>query len=504
MTATSGEAVRAAAPLTLEEKLLLAAIAYFLMLRAAYLCFAFPVADETYYWLWGRHLALSYYDHPPLQGWLQGLSYTLFGRSYFALRWMTIAALAGTFWIYSLVAKRIAGEAWRPFFLRSATVYLAAPLFGFYSTIAFHDYLLAFLVLSSGYLFICYFTDVERDGQGELRDLFAAALLLGLAALTKYNGAFLGIAVAIAVLVRPRLRPLLLQWQLYAGALIAIAVQAPVVIWNAQEGFASFAYQMGTRHGTTGFTGINVAGMKAFVGEALLMVSPFFVPVIVKFFWARQRNPFERIGKTIAIGAFWVSSLTCLYVANFSWVIWWWNIVAFVLIFPFAGRYIRGWLLGLHIGWGAVVSTIMAVSYVIVPVLALLGRAPAMETERSFGVEQMIETVLEKQAETGAQFIASNHYIVASQIAFVLDDPSIGYVGAQHYAFDDWTDQEARRGQDAIVVIEPHSEAEAWKGRFETITDLGEVRAERFGYVINVFHLYLGRGFIPPQSPTTK
>ena len=495
-----GAAVKGA-PFTREEKLLVGAIGYFLLLRALYLCFAFPIADETYYWMWGRHFALSYYDHPPLQGWLQGLSYAVFGRSYFGLRWMTMAALAGTLWIYSLVAKRLAGDAWRPFFLRSAAVYLGAPLFGFFSTIAFHDYLLAFLVLSSGYLFIRYFSDVEAEGDGRLIDLFGAAALLGLAALTKYNGAFLGLAVALTVVIRPNLRPLLLRWQLYAAALVAMALQAPVIIWNVQEGFASFGYQMGSRHGTTGFTGINIAGMKAFAGEAMLMMSPFLVPVIIKFFWARQQNLFERVGKTLAICTFWLSTLVCLYVANFSWVIWYWNIVAFVLIFPFAGRYARGWLLGLHIGWGAVISTVMAVSFTIVPVMLLLGRPAAMETERSYGVERLVAAVLAMKAETGADFIASNYYITASQIAFVLDDPSVAYLGAQHFAFDDWADHEARRGEDAIIVVEPHAEGESWKTRFASFEALGEVQAERFGYPINTYRLYVGRGFIPPSEP---
>ena len=26
--------------------------------------------DEAYYWMWGQHPALSYYDHPPLNAWL--------------------------------------------------------------------------------------------------------------------------------------------------------------------------------------------------------------------------------------------------------------------------------------------------------------------------------------------------------------------------------------------------------------------------------------------------
>src|SRR5690606_18848316 len=289
-SATTMTAVPASRPLSRTEWLLVAVIGYFVVLRLAYSFLAFPIGDEAYYWVWGRHPALSYYDHPPLQGWLQGLSYMLLGRSLLALRWMTVAAFALNLWIFLVVARRLAGEAWRPFFLTVAAIYLASPLYGFFTALALHDYLLVSLVLCSGYFFIAYFADVETKGAGRMRDLFAAAALLGLATLTKYNGAFLGLAAAGAILTRPRLRPLLLDWRTWAAALLAVAIQAPVLIWNAQQGFASFLFQMGSRHGTTGFQGFNVAGMKGFAGEALLMTSPFLVPMIIKFFWARQRN----------------------------------------------------------------------------------------------------------------------------------------------------------------------------------------------------------------------
>lgn len=496
MTATT--AIAGPARLSLEEKLLFAAIGYFLALKLGFAIFAAPFADEPYYWLWGRHFALSYYDHPPLQGWLQGLSYMLFGRSVFALRWMAFAALAVNLWIFALVARRLAGEAWRPFFLRSAAVYLASPLFGFFGTVAFHDYLLVSLVLASGYFFICYFHDVETAGRGRLRDLILAAVLLGLAALTKYNGAFLGLAVAGTVLIRPKLRPLLLRGELYLAALIAIALQAPVIAWNLENGLASFLFQMGSRHGETGFNGINVEGMKAFAGEALLMVSPFLVPVIVLFFWARQRNPFERIGKTLAIWTFWLSTLTCLYVANFSWVIWYWNIVAFVMIFPFAGRYARGWLLGLHVAWGMAIVTVLTVNFTVVPVMVLFGAPARMETERSYGLDEVVAAIDRARTEHGAAFVASNNYITASQLAFALDDPGVAELSTRRTAFDDWFEPESRRGEDAIVVIEPNAEAESWRGAFADVTDLGiVVEARRFGYPINSYHLYLGHGFSP-------
>ena len=40
-----------------------------------------PMGDEAYYWMWGQHLSWSYFDHPPLHGWLQGLVAAVFGWS---------------------------------------------------------------------------------------------------------------------------------------------------------------------------------------------------------------------------------------------------------------------------------------------------------------------------------------------------------------------------------------------------------------------------------------
>src|SRR5262245_33285905 len=28
------------------------------------------VSDEAYYWMWGQHPELSYFDHPPLNAWM--------------------------------------------------------------------------------------------------------------------------------------------------------------------------------------------------------------------------------------------------------------------------------------------------------------------------------------------------------------------------------------------------------------------------------------------------
>ena len=44
-------------------------VLYFLALKLWFDLGVAPMGDESYYWMWGQHPALSYFDHPPLHGW---------------------------------------------------------------------------------------------------------------------------------------------------------------------------------------------------------------------------------------------------------------------------------------------------------------------------------------------------------------------------------------------------------------------------------------------------
>jgi 4-amino-4-deoxy-L-arabinose transferase-like glycosyltransferase len=485
--------------LSLEETILAGVIFYFLALRALVTFVAPPLIDEPYYWLWGRHLALSYYDHPPLQGWVQGLSYALFGKTLFAMRWTTWLALAAELWVFLRVARRIGGEQWRPMFLRSAAVFLAMPIYGFFTGLAFHDHLLVALMMLSGYAFIVFFAEVEEGKRGSTATLLVAAALLGLAALTKYSGAFLGVAVALTVLLRPGLQVLLLDWRLYAAAALALAIQAPVIIWNAQHGFESILYQLGSRHGTTGFQGLNIGGIKTAVGNALIMASPFVVPVIFRFFWARGGGAFEQAGRTLAIWTFWPGALALLYIANFSWVMVWWGVTLYVLFVPFAGRYTRPILFGVHILWGAIVNTFASVSYSIVPVLLLLGNpTPGMETEAAYGWPRVAERVAALREQHDADFVAVNWAQSASELAWALNDPGVLAVSPQRNSFDDWTPADAHLGGTAIFVEQIY-EGPGWKERFGKVTEIDRVPVEVWGHELRVYPIYLAEGFKGPQ-----
>lgn len=485
-------------PLTNGERLLLAVIAYFVVLKLIFAFGAFPTSDEAYYWTWGLHPAWSYFDHPPLHGWLLGLSKTAFGHNLFALRWMTLACLAINLLIFAHVARRIAGSSWRPIFLKSTAVYLASPLFGFFGSLAFHDYLLVTLTLASGCLFVSYFADVERSGQGRLGELLAAAFLLGLAGLTKYNAAYLGIAVAAVVATRPKLRRLLVSWELYVAGALALACQAPVLIWNAQNDFASLRFQLGTRHGETGFTELRLDRMKAMLAELLALVSPFLFPIALKFFWARQPLEFERIGKTLAIWLFWLALAVTLYVSNFSWVLWWWNITAFVLIFPFSGRYASNGLLTAHVIWGALLNTFLVISFAIVPLGNFVGGFARSETDLAYGWDQIAEVVEGALEEEDASFVATTRYQLAGMISFALDGQDVRELAERLTTIDAWFDDEAYRGTDAIVVFDGRDD-DYWMTQFEDVERIGSIQTDRFGIPLTKYDIYVGRNYTPSE-----
>src|SRR5208283_2651614 len=74
-----------------------------------------------------------------------------------------------------------------------------------------------------------------------------AGLSIGIGLMSKYTIGLLGIAAFVFMLLDPPSRRWLCRWEPYAAVLIAAAVFAPVIIWNATHHWASFAFQTSRR-----------------------------------------------------------------------------------------------------------------------------------------------------------------------------------------------------------------------------------------------------------------
>jgi len=458
------------------------------------------VSDEAYYWMWGQHPELSYFDHPPLNAWLIWISSQLFGHGILQLRMWSVLTAIGTGVIFWNWAKRFGGEQWEPIFWRSLCIWLAAPMFGVYPTFATSDHLLFFFVLLSAHFFINYLLAVREGGAARLRDLYLGALFMGVTGLSKYNALFFGVALFAYIVASPKLRRLLRNPHLYLAALLVVLIASPVLIWNISNNFASFEFHLVDRHDAGFLHQINLQNVWQFFGETALTLTPFGIWGLFAFAFARPKQPFERTAWGLASWFFWISTLSFLAVALTQQLFFWWNVSAYVLLMPFMGKYMKNRVLF----WGHItLSIFLSVLYVysssVFPILNWFDRGDPTR-ERYYGWDEIavpIEAAIEKYRP---DFIASTKWESASVVGYALNDPDVVSISPRNSEYHYWFDKagrEARRGQNALVIVQSGMDKQLADPQFATLTPISEFPIVRQGHEMTTYQLYWGEGYTP-------
>ena len=193
-------------------------------------------SDGAHYALYGQHLALSYYDHPPLVGWLEALAFKCFGVNDFsAMSVPLVTAFATIVGCYQLTNR------W--FSDRAPWVGLLAVV-GLFNVLVFSIWVFDLLpqsvfILCAG---LCTYQLSTLEKSSAWSRWLVAGLYLGLAGLADYT--VLPFCFGIVLYLLLYKRELFLSPRLYAAGLLALAVFSPVIIWNVQHDFASFQYQL--------------------------------------------------------------------------------------------------------------------------------------------------------------------------------------------------------------------------------------------------------------------
>ncbi|HEY0920493.1 ArnT family glycosyltransferase [Devosia sp.] len=470
---------------------------FFLVLKAMMSAVMSPIGDEAYYWLWGQHPDLSYFDHPPLHAWLLRLMQALFGWNLFSLRILTWATLLATLAVFWSWAGRLAPTDRPSHFWRMTAIYLASPLFLGMTTIAFNDHLMMALVVLSAHAMLLFAERWEAHGRG-YRLLYLSALLLGLAVLSKYNAVFLGLGYAVFILLRPALRPLLATPHLWLAGLLSIAVQAPVFWWNFAAGFASYRFHFTERW--NGPLRLSWEAPVLFVIVALIVVSPFAAVGVVRYLRRRPDGAFAVRARQLAGAVFAVSSLAMLVLASFAEVFFYWNIVAFILVLPLAVDAIgRRWLFWLHMLYGAGMALLLVFNQLVAPVGNVFG-AYDWTISSTYGWDRIGREVEAVRAEHPEAFVATSFYTTAAQLGFAIGDAEVTALSPRHDQFDFWFDPEAHRGDDAVIVADRVYTVDHAARLFDSIVPVRQVEITSFGRVIYAPTIYLARGFRPPAA----
>ncbi len=221
-------------------------------------------ADEAYYWLWSKRLAFGYYDHPPMIAWLIRVGTALFGDTPLGVRFAGIVLSLPASWLVWQSASLILKDAKR--------AVLAALLFNL--TLMVSAEMLAAtpdmpsVVFAAAFIF--FLAKVQQSGDG--RWWLAVGIAGGLGLLSKYSALFLGLGALFWLIVDARHRKWLMTAWPYLGAVLAVLIVTPHLIWQAQHQWMTFAFQFG-RVGGGAFT-------LRFIGEFLAAQVGLATPLI--------------------------------------------------------------------------------------------------------------------------------------------------------------------------------------------------------------------------------
>ena len=211
--------------------------------------------DEAHYALYGAHPDWSYFDHPPLVGWLQAPfvaagGFDLFMRIVPMLSWLlaTLLMIALCRRLSLAIDSSSESAARRDGWV--ALMMLLSPLLNLLGVALVPDTLL--IVLVPGVMSAVWRLRRPEAAQRIARWL-PLALLLGLCILSKYTGVFVVLGALVTLLRFHGVRLLRLPGT-WLCAVVVVAFASPIVAWNMQHGWASIAYQLAHSSGGEAWT----------------------------------------------------------------------------------------------------------------------------------------------------------------------------------------------------------------------------------------------------------
>lgn len=204
----------------------------FLLLKLGLVSLVPLTSDENYYWVWAQNLCLSYFDHPPFVAWLFKLGSWLPDSM---LKWPAVLLGHLSLLIWGRLLSNIGfdNEQIYKWFL----LVVLAPLVGLSSMVLTPDLPLLFFYSISIYAFERALT-IKK-----LKYYLLFGLGLGLGFTSKYLILLIIPCLCIYLLVSGQYRNL--SWKNLIGLLLfAILGALPVILWNYQNDWKSFRFQI--------------------------------------------------------------------------------------------------------------------------------------------------------------------------------------------------------------------------------------------------------------------
>ena len=437
---------------TSEKILLLFLFMLILMIKVFFLKHANTLPDEAYYWLWSKKIALSYFDHPPLNSWAQALLSSFVINKYFVIRAIPFFCL-GIVLVINIVWQRIMFERLNyGAVLKSVVLFLSFPIFAIFFSISFPDYLLVTLLTASSFSLFLYFEN-NKNRKKTIYFWYLSVFLFSLALLTKYNAALFGIGVLSYILYHNKRIEGPSYTQLIVSIFIVMLMQTPVFLWNISNDFASFSFHLSERLDNEKNILTIFKNTSGFLLGVLLAFSPIFIFNLRNNFfsadYSNDKKDFILMSKFILV----FSITFCILISFFTNVLYYWLTPAIVLLFPFLIKILSSKVSQyLHISYGMLVSLILVINVSVYPISAFFGDVDR-ETAILFGWKKIIENVQKEKNLYGTQKVIFSDYRLGSLYIFHSDDFETDVVmEGRRTQFDIWRNEEDELVKNALII----------------------------------------------------
>lgn len=260
-----------------------AAILVLLLLRAVLAAKLPLTADEAYYWLWSKHLAAGYFDHPPAIAWLIHAGTMLFGDTPFGVRLSGLILSLPASWFVWRAADLI---------LKDNDRAALAALFFNLTLMASIELLAAtpdMPSLVAAAAFVYFLSRVQtRDEAGAW---LGAGIAAGLGLLAKFSALFLGGGALVWLIADQKARKWLLSPWPYLGGCLALLIFAPNLWWQSQHHWQTFVFQfarVGPGHFSPQF-------LVEFLAAQLGLATPLIFILMAVGLWRATRPRSDRL-----------------------------------------------------------------------------------------------------------------------------------------------------------------------------------------------------------------
>lgn len=189
--------------------------------------------DMADHWVWSRFLAFGYYEHPPMVALTMRLATLIGGSNIITLKLGSVLFSVLILWTAYKTAELY-------FDKKAALIFVLILESTLYFTVGS-----TFWHIDQPYM-ICWLLGLYIVGRyiksGNINWIFMFGIVAGLGALSKYIMILFPVCLLIWTVINSDARKLLLSWQTYVSAIIALSIAFPNIYWNYQNDWTTFIF----------------------------------------------------------------------------------------------------------------------------------------------------------------------------------------------------------------------------------------------------------------------